>query len=169
MPRAAIKIAALLLVAVSALPGRLVAAEMTGSNGDWRTYRHGAGDDLMCFAVTKASDASGGDRESRKPHVYVTAWPKAGIKGEVSVLIGQPLRKGAEITIGIGDNSFTLFADGDRAYVGDTGEETRLLEAMRRGKTMTVTASTADGNSVKDVYSLSGVTASVQSISTSCQ
>ena len=95
----------------------------------------------MCFAVSEASEASAAD-ERQKPRIYVTAWPKAGIKAEISVLVGLALKKGAEIKVDVDGARFELFSDGDRAYVRDANEELKLLEAMRRGKSMTVSATT---------------------------
>jgi hypothetical protein len=123
----------------------------------------------MCFAVTGASEQSppGGDRP--KPHIYVTSWPRAGIKAEISVLVGVFMRRGTEIKIEVGGNTFTLQSDGDRGFVVDAGEEQRLLEAMRRGKALTVATTSSAGDSTRDTFSLSGVTAAVQAAASGCQ
>ena len=121
----------------------------------------------MCFAVSEASEASAAD-ERQKPRIYVTAWPKAGIKAEISVLVGLALKKGAEIKVDVHGARFELFSDGDRAYVRDANEELKLLEAMRRGKSMTVSATSEAGKPTRDNYSLSGVTAAVQEIASGC-
>jgi invasion protein IalB len=156
---------ALLLAAGTAAP----AADLISTHGDWKAYRHGSGDMLLCYAVTSASEQlpPGGNRQ--KPHIYITAWPKAGIKTEISVLVGTVLRRGAEIKIDVGGSSFSLQPDGDRAFVVDQVEEQRLLEAMRRGKVLTVATTTAPGETMRDTYSLSGVTAAVQAAAAGCQ
>ncbi|MFV0298477.1 MAG: invasion associated locus B family protein [Hyphomicrobiaceae bacterium] len=140
------------------------AAELTGTHSDWKTYRHGGGKNVMCFAVTSATEQNptGGGRQA--PHFYITAWPKQGIKAEVSVLLGFDLQPKSSIKVEIGGSTFTLFADGDRAFVGQAGEEQRLISAMRRGARMVVEATSARGATSKDVYSLSGVTASMQAL-----
>lgn len=147
---------------------RAFGAELTGTQADWKTYRHTHRGETLCFAVTRASEQkpSGGDRDT--PHVYVTTWPKAGIKAEVSVLLGYALDKGAEVTVDISGTSFTLVADGDRAYIGAADDEQKLLDAMRRGKVMTVEGTSDSGTRSRDVFSLAGVTASVQAIASSC-
>ena len=144
------------------------AAELMGTHTDWKTYRHSHRGETLCFAVARASEQkpSGGDREA--PHLYVTAWPKAGIKAEVSIILGYTLEKGAEVTVDVSGTTFTLVADGDRAYIGDAGEEPKLLDAMRRGKVMTVEATSDTGTRSRDVFSLLGVTASIQAIAASC-
>jgi hypothetical protein len=160
----------LLLAAGSAWisTGSARAAELVSTHNDWKAYRHGTGDERMCFAVSEPSEANpqGGRREG--PHIYVTAWPKAGIKAEISVLVGASLNKNAEIQISVDGNRFELFPDGDRAYVSDADDELKLLDAMRRGRTMTVTSTSAEGKQMRDTYSLLGLTAAIQSMSSGC-
>ncbi len=146
----------------------LGAAELTGTHNDWKTYRHGSGKELMCFAVSPAQEQQPSGAGRQTPHVYVTAWPKQGVKAEVSVLLGFEVKANTDISIEVGGNSFKLFADGDRAFVGNGDDQERLLSAMRRGLKMTIEATPAKGGASKDVYSLSGVTASVQAITTGC-
>ena len=157
---------AVVTIALLSLP--LSAADLTGTHNDWKTYRHGSGRELMCFAVSAAQEQQPSGSSRQTPHVYVTAWPKQGVKAEVSVLLGFDVKSDSDITIDVGGSSFKLFADGDRAFVGDSGDEERLLAAMRRGLKMTIEATSAKGVSSKDVFSLSGVTASVQAITAGC-
>jgi hypothetical protein len=161
----------ILMIAASGfvLPVTAAAAELTGTHGDWKTYRHGAGESRMCFAVATAEEASPVNGQRDKPHVYVTAWPTAGIKAEISVLLGFSLKRGAEIEVDVGGTAFTLLADDDRAFVADTGDEARLLDAMRRGRVMTVSGVSSAGLTSKDSYSLLGVTAAIQAIASDCQ
>ena len=144
------------------------AADLMGTHGDWKAYRHVAGGTRICFAVTGTSEQLPQD-DRRKPFVYITAWPNAGIKAEVSVLVGTPMQRGAEIKADIGGNSFILSPDGDRAFIGDEGDEQRFLDAMRRGRTLVVATTTAPGTTLRDTYSLTGVTAAMQAVAADCQ
>ncbi|MEZ5856579.1 MAG: invasion associated locus B family protein [Hyphomicrobiaceae bacterium] len=159
-------VAAIFAVGLQSVP--LSAAELTGTHNDWKTYRHGNGRELMCFAVSAAQEQQPSGAGRQTPHVYVTAWPKQGVRAEISVLLGFDVKPNSDITVDVGGSSFKLFADGDRAFVGDKGDEEQLLAAMRRGLKMTIEATPAKGGSSKDVYSLSGVTASVQAITAGC-
>lgn len=166
--KAASVIFVLLLAAGLAGPGPARAAELVSTHNDWKAYRHGTGDQRMCFAVSEPSEASPQNTRKESPHIYVTAWPKAGIKAEISVLLGVALNKSAQIQVNVDGNRFELFPDGDRAYVSDVNEELKLLDAMRRGRSMTITATSAGGEQTRDTYSLSGVTAAIQSMSSGC-
>jgi invasion protein IalB len=158
----------LLLAAGSVSTGPASAAELVSTHSDWKAYRHGTGDQRMCFAVSEPSEAAPNNVKRESPHVYVTAWPKAGIKAEISVLVGIALKKSTQINVNIDGNRFALFPDGDRAYVSDANDELKLLDAMRRGRSMTITATSTAGQETRDTYSLSGLTAAVQSMSSSC-
>lgn len=148
--------------------GRARAAELVSTHSAWKAYRHGAGDQRLCFAVSEPSEAGPAGARREDPHVYVTAWPKAGIKAEISVLVGVALNKGAQIEVDVDGTQFELFPDGDRAYVSDANEELKLLDAMRRGRSMTITATSSAGQKMRDTYSLSGITAAIQSMSAGC-
>lgn len=160
----------LLLAAGSAWSdaGAASAAELVSTHSDWKAYRHGAGDQRLCFAVSEPSEATPQNVKRTGPHIYITAWPKAGIKAEISVLVGVALNKTAQIQVNVDGNRFELFPDGDRAYVSDASEESKLLDAMRRGRSLTVTATSAAGQQTRDTYSLSGVTAAIQSMTSGC-
>ncbi len=149
--------------------GAASAADLISAHGDWKAYRHGSGDTRLCFAVASANEQlpAGGDR--RKPHIYVTAWPTAGIKSEISILIGVPLRRGTQIKVDISGTTFSLQPDGDRAFIVDQGEEQRLLDAMRRGRALTVSTTIGQGETMRDTYSLVGATAAVQAAASECQ
>jgi len=146
----------------------VVAAELVNTHGAWKSYRHGSGDQRMCFVVSEPTDSEPKDAKRQSPRIYVTAWPAAGVRAEISVLVGAALKKGAVISIDIDGTQFDLFPDGDRAYVSDANDEQKLLEAMRRGRSMVITATPATGQSTRDAYSLSGVTAAIQSIGSIC-
>ncbi len=143
-------------------------AELISTHNDWKAYKHNTGSELMCFASSAAKEAQPSGASRSDPHVYVTAWPKQGVKAEISVLLGFAIKPETEIKVDIGGASFTMFPDGDRGFITDPADEAKLLEAMRRGIRMTVEATAADGTTSKDVFSLSGVTASLGVISSNC-
>lgn len=146
------------------------AADLIATHNDWKAYRHDERGERMCFATSAAveSQPRPGIGARTTPYVYVTTWPRSGIKTEISIHPGVELERGAEITVDISGNSFTLVADGDRAFVGSDSEEIDLLNAMRRGRTMTVEAVPSPGKRSKHVFSLVGLTASLQAATSAC-
>ena len=116
------------------------------------------------LAVGDPADAA---REA--PRVYISAWPKDGVKSEFSVRLGFPAKKGSEITAAVGKETFRMFASDERAYVKDETGELKLVDAMRKGSKLAITATTATGTEVADSYSLSGLSQALQELQSTCK
>ncbi len=136
--------------------------------GDWRVVAHEGSEGLICFAVAvpKSSDPPSA---SNGAHFYVSSWPKAGVRAEVSVKTSVPLKPGAPASIAVDQTFYKLFSKGDRAYVIDATDELKLLEAMKKGSTVTVLAYSEKGTVSKDTYSLAGITQALQAVSAGCK
>lgn len=135
---------------------------------EWTFYAHESSQWKICFAagLPKTREPAATKRDTSL--FYVSAWPKDGVKSEVSVKIGYPFRKGSDATVTIGKMTFKLFTKGDRAFVTDPAEERKLIEAMRKGSSMVVQGMSERGTATKDTYSLSGVAQALQALSAGC-
>jgi len=131
---------------------------------DWNVYRHTGEPAKICFATSqpKETDPRGMNRSSA--YFYVSAWPKDGVKAEVSLKLGFDIKPQSGIQVAIGSGRYSLFPKGDKAFVNDPQDELKLIDAMKRGSFMTVTAQTSRGSRVKDTYSLIGVTQAINAI-----
>jgi invasion protein IalB len=156
-----------LVLASSAVSAQSV--KTIGTYSSWTSFTHGEDASLLCFATAQPAKQEPSSAKRDPAFVYVSSWPKDGVKAEISVKIGYALRKGSDVTLVIGSSNFTLFAHGDRAYVADATEELKLLEAMRKGNTMTVKATSDRGTSTTDTYSLAGVTQALAAVATNCK
>lgn len=155
-----------------ALAGSIAFAQTVktiGTYSSWTAFTHGEGSSLLCFATAQPNKQEPAGAKRSPAFVYVSSWPKDGVKAEVSVRVGYPLRGGSDVTMEIGNASFKLFVHGDRAYVADAGEELKLLEAMRRGSSMTIVGTSERGTTTTDTYSLAGVTLALQAVATNCK
>lgn len=155
-----------------ALAGSVAFAQTVKSVGtfsSWTAFTHGEGGSLLCFATAQPTKQEPAGAKRNPAFVYVSSWPKDGVKAEVSVRVGYPLKGGSDVTMSVGNASFKLFAHGDRAYIADAGEELKLLEAMRRGSSMTVVGTSERGTTTTDTYSLAGITQALQAVTTSCK
>lgn len=135
---------------------------------DWSLYTDGKTPHLFCFITSEPKSSAPADTPRDPPRLYISAWPKDGVKGELSVRLGFPAKKGADISAVVGPSSFRMFASDERAYVQDATSELKLLEAMRKGSKLTVTATTATGTEVTDSYSLSGLGQALTELQTTC-
>ena len=150
----------------TAIGGETVTAAATF--GDWSLLTDAKTPHLFCFVTSepKGSEPNGASREA--PRAYISAWPKDGIKGEVSFRMGFRIKKGTEGTATISPAGYKLFGSNDRAYVANSTQELKLLEAMRKGNSLTVAIASDRGTTVTDTYSLNGVGQALQQLQETC-
>ena len=135
---------------------------------DWALYSHSGNPADICFVTGQPRESKPVGYKKERSYFYVSSWPKDGVKAEVSIKVGKPLRDGSEVRIQIGNSRFTLFTKNDKAFVSDPTQELKLIDSMKRGSYMFVRATTNDGTAIEDVYSLSGVTAAVNMLNQGC-
>lgn len=167
MHKSATLLTVILLTTVWALP---VQAQTTlvDTFKDWATYEHDGKPSKICFALTKPQKSTPASLKRQPAFFYVSAWPKDGVKAEISVKMGYEIKKDSIATIKIGSASFRLLTEADKAFVDDPTTELKLLQAMKRGSSMTVEAQTLSGQTSKDKYSLRGVTKAIRSLTKNC-
>ena len=77
----------LIIASVLAWSPILVRAEGTDFN-DWTFQTSGQGKDKVCFAATVAKDTDDSAGSRSDSVLYISAWPKDGIKSELSIKLG---------------------------------------------------------------------------------
>jgi hypothetical protein len=135
---------------------------------DWALYTDSKTPHQFCFVTSEPKSSDPADTAREAPRIYISAWPGEGIKGEVSVRLGFPPKKSSEISASIDPASFKLFASDERAYVQDQTLELKLVDAMKKGSKLTISATTATGSAVTDTYSLTGLGQALQELQKTC-
>lgn len=165
----------LALIGLVGLGGSPVAAQTaeataleTGRFGNWIVHQNAGDGPKICFAATQptAKEPAGANRA--KIVLYVSAWPKEGVKSEVSVKLGYRIKPDSPISAVVGDSTFQLFAQDDRAFVADATEELKLIDAMKKGSKLVVKATSSRGTETTDTYSLAGLGQALQAVATAC-
>lgn len=133
--------------------------------GDWVLYAHSGDPAEICFLTAQAKETKPVGYKKERSYFYVSAWPKDGVKAEISVNIGRNLQNKSQVTVQIGSARYALFTKGNKAFVEDPTQELKLIDSMKRGSFMVVRATTDDGTQVSDTYSLIGVTKAVNTLS----
>jgi invasion protein IalB len=150
------------------LPAHAEGTVVAGTFGDWTLNVYDGKSSKICFvtAAPAAKEPSTAGRASTL--FYISAWPKDGIKTEVSVKLGYKVKAGSEITVAVDKESFRLFPSDERAYVADATQELKLVEALKKGSKAKVLAVTERGVSTTDNYSLQGLSQALQALAGSC-
>lgn len=163
---------AALLVAGLAAAGGASAQEETperiAQEKDWGAYEVDGGDGKVCYVLSRprSSEPSGVNRDDA--YFFVTTRPQEDTRNQVSVVIGYPFKPESEATVEVGDETFTLFTNDNKAFIDNLAEQDKLVAAMRAGLTMTVKGTSARGTETTDTYSLSGITAALGHIDQAC-
>jgi hypothetical protein len=164
------KILAVVLSIAAVTCPAAAAEQMThvSTYGDWSLMTDTVDPHLFCFITSEPKSSQPSDVQRQPPRAYISAWPKDGIRAEVSFRMGFRIKKNTAGTATVSPAGFRLFGSGDRAYVSDSTRELKLVEAMRKGSTMTVAATPASGAAVTDTYSLNGIGTALQKLQQTC-
>jgi hypothetical protein len=155
---------------VGLFPASLYAGSMTRVDtfGAWTLLSDAESPHLVCFITSEPKSSSPKSTSREAPRAYISAWPKDGIRSEVSFRMGFRIKKSAQGTASVGSGGFKLFGANDRAFVSDSTQELKLIEAMRRGNTMTIAIASNKGTTVTDTYSLAGLGVALKKLQDTC-
>lgn len=142
--------------------------KLLGEFSDWAVYTYKGKTGTVCYAVSQPKDSSPKNVNRDPVHFLITNRPGDQVRGEVNTIIGYPFAKGSTATVEIDGADFTLFTSGDGAWADSSKKDGQVVAAMKRGASMTVTGRSQRGTKTVDKYSLSGVTAAVAKIDSTC-
>ncbi len=158
----------ILAAALASVPASAQGTKRVETFNDWTKYSHKGAPGDICFITSQPRETKPTEVTRDRAYFYVSSWIQDGIRNQISVLLGYQLEDQTPITVKIGNLEFRLFAKDDKGFVGDTTDELKLIDAMRRGNFMTVTARTKQGTETTDTYSLIGVTAAIRALASGC-
>ena len=155
-------------VALAASPALAQTATQIGRHGDWTLHAGDTAGSKVCFVTTEPKESLPKEAKRGSVLVYISAFPKEGVRTEVSVKLGYPVRKGAPVTVTIGTTAFQLYAHLDSGFVADPTQELKLLDAMKKGSRLTVQATSERGTTTTDQFSLSGLSDALKQMASVC-
>jgi len=100
--------------------------------------------------------------------LFVTYRPGSDATGEVSFTGGYPFAGGSTVSLTVGSTSFELFTDGEWAWSASSGDDAKIITAMKRGADAVVVGRSARGTQTKDTFSLLGFTAALEEAEKRC-
>ena len=155
--------------ALTATPGFAQEPKLIGEFKDWAAYTYKGKKGVVCYIVSQPKDSTPKNVNRDPIHFLVTHRPAENVSGEVNTIIGYPFKKDSTAKVLIDGNSFTLFTSGDGAWADTSGNDQRIVAAMKAGSRMRVEGVSRRGTKTIDQYSLSGVTAALNKITSSCK
>ncbi len=159
-------LAVILICATS--PAVAQTAKLIKTFNDWQVFVHEAGEEKICFAASAPQEMTPKGVNRGSVFFYLTSWQKDGVKNEVSVKIGYTFKSDSVPTVAVGSDSFELYPKDDKAFMRDPADERRLVDAMRKGATLTLKGISSRDTNTEDTFSLSGVTAALNHVEEVC-
>ena len=144
---------------------------LLGQYVDWGAYTATPGGKKVCFALAKpATSRTTPPNRPRDPaYIFISSRPAEKVKDEVSIIFGYGLKPNADANIEISGASYAMYTQADGAWIKNAAEETRLVDAMRKGADLTVKGTSAKGTASTDVYSLKGLPQALDKVAQECR
>ena len=143
--------------------------KLLGTEKYWKAYSTKIDKTKTCFITSEPIKTEGKfNKDNRgKPYVFVTNI-KNGTNHEVSIKAGFNFKKNKDVIFDVDGNKTKLFPVDDRAWSESTKVDRFLVQSLRSGQKLIVTAISTPGNKIIDTYSLSGFTKALRLIDKSC-
>jgi invasion protein IalB len=163
-------LAALALAAaggIAAGPAHAQAPKLINKYEAWSSFSATVDGTKTCYILSVPTDKQPPDRDHGEVFFML-----ANHSGENSLQpqfkVGYPFKDDSKVTLDIDGKKYTMFTRGDSAWLENAAEEGAVVNSMRSGKAMSLTAYSRRGTQTSYKYSLSGVTASLKDI-TNCK
>jgi hypothetical protein len=150
------------------------APTLVGTFKDWSMFSYtgtykGSTPGKVCYIYAEPSDMKPPKLDHGRVSFSITTSPSQGVPNESSFVVGYALKEQAPVTVDIDGRKFTMFTEGDSAWLINTAEEAQLLDAMKSGKKMTISAQSRRGNQTTYKYSLDGISAAADKMKSECK
>jgi invasion protein IalB len=144
---------------------------LLGQYGDWGAYTANPGGKKVCFALAKpkSSQTNPAGRKRDPAYMFISDRPAENVRNEVSVIIGYPFKSNSDATAEIGSTKFAMYTQNDGAWIKNVADETRMVDAMRKGSEMVVKGTSGRGTQSTDQYSLKGLTEALNRADQECK
>ena len=144
---------------------------LLGQYDNWGAYWAAPGGRKVCFAVARPNggQSSASNRPRNPTYLFVTSRPTDKVKDEVSIIVGAPFKPNSDATAAIGAMNFAMVTQADGAWIKNTPDETRIIEAMRKGTDLVLKGTTERGAQSADTFSLRGLTQALDRVARECK
>ncbi|MCB9959879.1 MAG: hypothetical protein H6843_14875 [Rhodospirillaceae bacterium] len=151
-----------------ALPAAAQEVQYLETNRDWHAFQFTENGNTVCYMASRPTREEGNYTRRGEVFVLVTHRPAESSRNVISFISGYTFQADSEVTVTIGNDSFSLFTDGETAWARDTATDSQIVGAMQAGANMVVRGTSSRGTVTTDTYSLFGFTATLDAIDTAC-
>jgi hypothetical protein len=138
------------------------------SYNKWDAYSYEEGNNRVCYMAAQPDKAEGNYKNRGDIHVLITHRPSDGTRNVFSYIAGYAYKPASDATLDIDGKKFILFTKDEMAWALNSETDSDIAQAIRSGKTMTVTGMSSKGTKTVDTYSLAGSSSAYDRISKEC-
>lgn len=155
-------------VTAATLPAAAQSATKIGQHNAWGTYSYQARSGKVCYVLTVPTEKQPPSLDHGDIFFFVSQKPGQNVSFEPQFIASYNLQENSKVVVTVGDKNFSMFTLGKSAWMENAAEEPSLIAAMKAGADMKVAAKSGRGNATSYLFSLRGITAALNSI-TSCK
>ena len=139
-----------------------------GKFKDWETFTVTENDNKICFAQSIPILRAPKKFERNPSRLFVSFRPTEDIKDEVSATSGYTFQKEKIVKAKTGKKTFNFFAQENFAWILDTEEEQKFIQAMKKASRVMIIGRTDKGKQTIDHYSLMGFSKAYNTAKKNC-
>jgi len=164
--------AGILAAVLSTAAAKADAPTLLGAYNSWSAFQSTTGDGRTCYVM--AQPKSSEPKKAVRDPIYflISDWPRRKAKAEMQIIPGYKYKDGSQVTAQIGADKIVFFTQNTtgtgNAWVRDTADEARLVDAMKRGSQVVITGVSQRGTTTHDTYSLEGISTALDRIHAAC-
>lgn len=144
---------------------------LLGQYGDWGAYTANPGGRKICFVLAKPlkGHTDPPNRPRDPAYMFISTRPAEKVVNEVSVILGYGLKPSSDALVEIGSARYAMYTQNDGAWIKNAAEESRLIEALRKGADVIVKGESARGTKTTDTYTLKGIAQALDRVGQECK
>ena len=139
-----------------------------GKFKDWETFTVTENNNKICFAQSIPILRAPKKFERNPSRLFISFRPTEDIKDEVSATSGYTFQKEKIVKAKTGKKTYDFFSQEGFAWILDTEEEQRFIQAMKKASRVMIIGRTEKGKQTIDHYSLMGFTKAYNTAKKNC-
>ena len=139
-----------------------------GKFKDWETFTVNENNNKICFAQSITILRAPKKFERNPSRLFISFRPTKDIKDEVSATSGYTFQKEKIVKAKTGKKTFDFFAQENFAWILDTEDELKFIQAMKKASRVMIIGRTDKGKQTIDHYSLMGFSKAYNTAKKNC-
>ncbi|MEM6413484.1 MAG: invasion associated locus B family protein [Pseudomonadota bacterium] len=136
---------------------------------DWSVFVRGVDGDKICFAAAQAKDKSPKSVRHGDVFFLIASWQSGAATHQPSLMTGYNMKDKPSPVVRVGADKWSMYVSDNEAFIENDGAERKLINAMRRGADMRVSAVSSRGTATNYTISLRGVTKALERAEAACR